>query len=248
MEHDRSWVFYGMAGTGKTTILGSFPKPMLLIDVQDRGTDSISDVDGITVVRVSEWEDMEEVYMTLLANPGRYKTVGVDTITQGQRFMVEEAAGDRALKQGKNPGDWGTMTKQDWGTIAGTLKSWVTKMRNLPMEVVFLAQQRVFNVDEDAVTGEDGALEPEMGPSVSPAVMTQLCSAVDVIGHTFIREREIKIKKKGKTVTRYKKEFSVRLGPNPYYITKIRKPQSTEVPDFLVNPTHEDILELILGE
>lgn len=65
MSKHRSYVFYGRSGTGKTTAASTFPKPMLLLDAKDRGTDSISDVPGIDVLDVQTYDEFETAYWYL---------------------------------------------------------------------------------------------------------------------------------------------------------------------------------------
>lgn len=245
IKKPRSWAIYGRAGTGKTTLAGTFPGPILLVDVKDEGTDSVSDVKGLDVFEVETSDDLDELYWYLKENPKGYKTVAIDTVTQLQQIRVEEVGESKGLK-GKQAGDWGTLTKQDWGSIASWLKKVITDFRGLDMEVVFLAQDRVFNVGDEE--SDAGALDPEVGPRLSPSVMSHLCAAVHMVGHTFIREKVTQKKVNGKKVEVRNKEYCLRLGPNSYYITKLRKPRSIELPDFLSNPTYEDILEIVTGE
>ena len=147
----------------------------------------MSDIKGVDVLDVETWESFEEAYWWLKQNPTKYKTVVIDTITQLQQIVVEEIGGRKAEKAGKAAGDWGTMTKGDWGEVSSRLKTWITNYRDLPMEVVFLAQDRVFNVDEEE--NQDGMIDPEVGPRLSPSVNSHLCAAVSVIGNTFIRTK-----------------------------------------------------------
>lgn len=246
LSKPRSWVIYGRAGTGKTTLAGTFPGPVLLLDCKDEGTDSVSDVKGLDVFEVESTEDLEEIYWALAEGPKKYGTVVIDTITQLQQIRVEEVANSKNLK-GKTAGDWGTLTKQDWGSISGWMKKTITDFRSLDMEVVFLAQDRVFNMSEEEEV-VDGSINPEVGPRLSPSVMSHLCSAVHMVGNTFIRE-SVKVKKvNGKRVEKTQKEYCIRLGPSTSYITKLRKPKDIALPDFLSDPTYEDILEIVTGE
>lgn len=244
----RSWVFYGRSGTGKTTLAGTFPGPILLADIKDEGTDSVSDVKGLEVLEVETTQDLEDLYWFLHDNPKKFKTVVIDTITQLQQMRVEEIIDGKNLK-GKMAGDWGTMTKQDWGSVSSWLKKIITDFRSLPMEVIFIAQDRVFNAGDDE-EGADGALDPEVGPRLSPATMSHLCAAVHMVGHTFIREKitEKKVKGKTKPLEVKTKEYCIRLGPSTSYITKLRKPKDIELPDFLANPTYEELVEIMTGE
>lgn len=243
IKRARSWVIHGRAGSGKTTLASTFPGPILLLDVKDEGTDSVADVKNLDVMEITEWQDLEDVYWFLAQNPDKYRTVVIDTVTQMQQMAVEEV-GNRKRLGGKNLGDWGTMTKQDWGDVASKMKLWISQFRDLPMEVVFLAQERVFNNEDDDATG---MLDPEVGPRLSPSIMAHLCAAVSIIGSTFIRERIERKKINNRTKEIHHTEYCIRLGPSPSYITKIRKPKKVELPGFLVDPTYDSIIELIQG-
>lgn len=245
----RAWGLYGRAGSGKTTLFASYPTPAMLINVRDDGDDSIADFGSkVKVFDVTEFDDLEDIYWWIKQNPKQFKTVGIDTTTQLQQILVEEISAKKNLK-GKAAGDWGTMTKQDWGEVASTLKIWITRfaeLKQLGIEIVFIAQDRVFNTGEE--DSSEGMIDPEVGPRLSPSVMSHLCAAVDVIGNTFVRERVETKKVDGKTRKSTKIEYCLRLGPSSAYITKIRKPKSVSLPNFIVDPTYEEILDIIEGE
>jgi len=242
----RSYAFYGRSGSGKTTLSSTFPKPILYLDVRDEGTDSIADVDGIDVLEPKSVEEVEEALFWLMRNPKKYKTLVIDTVTQLQEMAVEEIAASKG-KKSKKPGEWGSMTKQSWGEVSAKLKSLIIDFRNLPMEVVFIAQDRVFNMDEDE--SEDNELTPEIGPRLMPSVASVLNAAVTVIGNTFIR-RVVTRKKDDKGVMKKteRTEYCLRVGPSHLYVTKLRKPRSQVAPEFISDPTYESLQEAIKGE
>ena len=62
INHVGSYAIYGRSGSGKTTLSSTFPKPLLLLDIRDKGTDSISDVKNVFVKEIEEVEDLEDVY------------------------------------------------------------------------------------------------------------------------------------------------------------------------------------------
>lgn len=235
----------------------SFPKPLLLLDVKDEGTDSIADVEGVDVYDIVELQDIEDAYWYLKENPKKYKTVVIDTVTQWQEMKIEAVSEGKTSRKGKLAGEWGTMTKQDWGDVSRYLKSWITDYRDLAkegIEVVFIAQDRVFNADDEGEA--DGQINPEVGPRLSPATQSHLCAAVSVIGATFVRSKVVTHKKKVKVNGKLKEkvthedvvEYCLRLGPNQSYITKFRKPKSTDLPHFVTDPTYSSVMELIKGE
>lgn len=249
-EPNRSFVIYGPSGTGKTTLSGTFPKPILFADVKDRGTDSISEYseDEIRITEIETWEDLELLVEEVKENPGLYKTVVIDTVTQLQQLAIEEVVAKKKKKKtNKAAGDWGSMTMRDWGEVSSMMKEWIIALRDLPVQMVFLAQHRVFNSSDEGDDVEE-QLAPEVGPRLSPSTASHLNAAVDVIGSTFIRERVVIKEVKGKKVKKKRTEYCLRIGPNPIYTSKIRKPKDIEVPDFVVNPSYEDIVAIIKGD
>lgn len=246
----RSFAFYGKSGTGKTTLASTFPGPIILLDIRDEGTDSISDVEGIKVREIEDFDDFEDSYHWLKKDKAsRYKTVVVDTVSQLQQLVVGEIIGEKG-RGGKKAGDWGSMTKQDWGAVSGKMKEWLVNYRDLTKsgyQVVFIAQDRVFNMGDEE-EAPDNQIAPEVGPALSPAIAKVLNASVSVIGNTFIRSKIVVKEVKGKKKKIEKIEYSLRLGPSSVYITKVRKPREIEAPAFIVDPTYEDILEVIKGK
>ncbi len=243
-------VVYGRSGSGKTTFAATFPKPLLLLDVSDKGTDSISDVEDVNVMDVETWQDFELAYWYLKENPEEYETVVVDTLSQLQELAIKKILLEK-YKEDEDQSEWGSLSQREWGEVTSVLKTWITHYRNLPMEVVFIAQDRVFEVDEDL--DPETMLDPEVGPRLAPSVTKHLNASVHSIGNTFIRRRirHKEVKRRGSKKTKTKEipetQYCLRIGPDPVYATKIRKPKGIKVPAVIVDPHYEDILELIQG-
>lgn len=251
--YNNGFAIYGRSGTGKTTLAASFPKPILYLNILDDGTDSISEHgDDITVVDIRTPDDFHKIIQWALEKAAKgklkYKTIVADTLTQLQTMLVRELFEAKKKKdkklQERQPGDWGTMTKQDWGAIAGDMKAAIQDVRNLPLEQVFICQERIFNLGDEE--DEDEALAPEVGARLSPSVKDDLNASVSIIGHTFIRVKRTKKKDdNNKTYWEAKKQFSLHLGPHEIYTTKMRKPKKVKAPDFIVDPTYEDIMAIM---
>ena len=245
MQQHRSYVFYGRSGTGKTTLASTFPKPVLLLDVNDQGTDSIADHEDINVRDIREWDEFELTYWYLMQHQDEYRTIVIDTVSALQGVCINHVLAEKN-KDSERAGEWGVMTKQEWGQAASLLKIWITRLRDLPMEVVFIAQDRTFNLDEEG--DPEQMLDPEVGPQLMPSVVKHLNAAVHLIANTFIRER-ISVRKVGNKKKEVKRiQFCARLGPNPVYITKVRKPKSVVLPSIIVDPSYEGLQRIIKGE
>lgn len=254
--YHKSFVIYGRSGTGKTTLSSTFPKPQLYVNIRDNGTDSTADVKGIKVYDIEDLEDLEELRMWLRRNrkkiaKGLYKTLVIDTMSQLQELYVEHVAANKEKKSKlkRKPGEWGSMSKQDWGEVASDMKALIIELRGLPMNVVFIAQDKTFNLDDDN-TDPSEQLTPEVGPRLMPSVASVLNAAVTVIGCTSIRRKFTKVKSKTSNKVRTKEEavYCLRVSPSPVFVTKIRKPKSVKVPDYIEDPTYEDIIDVIHGD
>lgn len=238
-EDHQKWLVYGRSGTGKTTLLATAPKPILLLDPGEKGTKSIKKRQGIDRLSLDQWDDFEQAYWYLEGKGSeKYKTVAVDTVTKLQDLAMSKV----------NP-DGGQMAKNKWGEVSSLLKSWIILYRDLPMNVIFTAQDR----ERDSEDIEDeGTILPEVGPWTMPSVAKTLNAAVDVIGNTFIREREVIVKDaKGGTKAKTIAEFCLRIGPHARYVTKFRVDrEGTEivVPPFIISPTFDKLVKLQNGE
>lgn len=228
-------LFYGRSGTGKTTIASSFPKPLLLLDIREKGTDSISNVKNVDVAQINRWEEFEDFYW-YLEKESKYKTIVVDQVTQLQDLAIRQAMED----DNKELDD--TISKRNWGQAAGLMKTWLLNYRDLidnGMNIVFLAHDRSDDPEGDV----DDQLDPTVGARVMPSVASFLNGAVKVIGNTFIKETtSIEANKKVRKV-----QFGMRIGPHGVFTTKTRSPVGVKSPDILIDPDYDQIMSVIKG-
>lgn len=242
METVISACFYGRSGTGKTTVAGSFPKPILFVDIGEKGTDSVADQEGIESIRVENWAEVEDIYWAVKGGGTKYKTVVIDSVHAMQAVAIMEGK----LLNGKKESD--QTSKRDFGTASGILNTWIPNYRDLiedGINVVFLCHDKLTEVDSDEE--DDGMILPEVGPRLMPSVAGTLLGAVNIVGHTFIREELTKALKPGQKRTR-KIEYCMRIGPHSYYATKIRRPKSFSVPEYIVDPSYDKLLNVIQGK
>ena len=230
---------YGRPGTGKTTISCTLPKPLLLIDVKDKGTDSGKREDlepgDITVFELETFDEIYDIYDYIEENPDRFKSVVIDHMTALQDFCYNKVMDE----EGKS-----RMSQGMYGTAGGYLKEVINLYKGLTdlgITPCFNCQDRMESGDGE---GEDQLL-PEVGPSLMPSVARTLCAASRVIGHTYQFEN---VEKLDGAKVRRNIEFRLRLGPNPYYITKVTRPMGTPCPMFLVDATYKDIMKVVKGK
>jgi len=229
-------LFYGRSGTGKTTLAASFPGPILLIDFNEKGWDSVSDHDNLEVIRVTSWEMVEPLYWYIKKNSSKYKTIIIDQVSSMQGMCRVQVTEDTGKTEGF----------KYWGTVSGEMLTWLGNYRNLiddGINVVFLAHLRSNKTDDDD-DEDDETLDPNIGPMLMPSVAEALQGAVKIIGNTYIRERygprDENTKKRPRVV-----EYCLRVGPNGAYRTKLRTPKGNVVPSFISDPTYDKLYKLM---
>jgi hypothetical protein len=227
---------YGRSGTGKTNFGSTFPRPILFLDINERGLDTIRDQEGIDVLQCKTWQDFDDIFWAL-RDGLEYQTIVIDQVTNLQDLGMAE------IRRRSKKGDTELFTKKNWGELSGLLKTAISNYKDLVEDynVCFIAHERIFGGAEE----EDDALEPSVGARVMPSVGSFLDGAVDAIGSTFIKETvEKKAGKKTRSV-----DYCMRIGPHAFYSTKVRRPPGAgPLPNFITDPSFKKITDLSAGK
>ncbi|MGL4253411.1 MAG: AAA family ATPase [Fusobacteriaceae bacterium] len=235
IETPKVFTIWGHPGTGKTTLISTFPKPILLLDIAENGSESAKSADlksgDITVIPISEFEEMEEALE--IAIEDGYKTVVIDNMTGNQAQCHEKVKSDENKSK---------MTQPMFGIASQLQKKLIMGYKSLTDEgiiPVFICHSRTDEVD----TEMDEAIA-SIGPQMTPAISQFLCGTSQIVGQTYIKEVTEIIK--GKRHTHM--EYCLRVGPNPHFVTKIQKPKDAECPEYIPNPTYDKIMAIVKGK
>lgn len=217
---------YGRNGAGKTRFAASAPK-CLIIDINESGTESTIG-SGADVFHAKKWEDIVYAYWFLKQGDHKYESVALDTLTQMQAMcmshVLKEAADRDPNRDPKLP------VQRDWNKITELIRPQILNFKNLPMHVIFTAQER-------PVTNEEGEVE-EIGIDMSRANRGNATGAANIIGRLY--KREVRVAgKKGKEIKKW--ETRMLVGPHDEYITKDR---SNALGRIMRNPTVPEIIRL----
>jgi hypothetical protein len=240
---------YGMSGSGKTTFWSTFPKPILAIICSGKGELRSLSLETRKVVEAVELENSDEVtdLVEYLKDDGsKFKTVVFDHLTRFQDLILKEVVG---LDEIPEQSSWGLATQEQYGQVTMQAKERLRGLLNLKQNVILIAQQREFNVDQ-----KSDALMPYVASALSPSLVGWLNPAVDYICQTYLAPKMV-VKTKtvgGKPVTIRERgegvDFCLRTAPNEVYTTKFRIPKGSKLPDRIVNPTYEKFIKLVRGE
>lgn len=137
---------HGDSGAGKSWLLNTAPKPLLLLDSEGRAdmlADLETDPTGMTAQRLVDWDpgfaipeesaepntvtvvnvqsfrDIELAYQWLSSGNHPFVAVGIDSLQETQQRLIESVSGTDQPDQ------------QDWGAVLRLLDSYIRKFRDL---------------------------------------------------------------------------------------------------------------------
>lgn len=244
-------LIYGKNKKGKTHLAATAPNVLILDPVSESGTKAETAANP-DVWPIREWTDLNDVYQCLahgITSPTTgepYKWVNPDGCTRFYNMALRYVTGlddsERDLTD-KPP----KVTQPQYGAAAELFKSMVYNFQNLPQGVLYTAQERVIEAEnqeehEEVTTVFRVADLPDAGRAT-------LNAAVDLIGrvYTITNQEDYRVKLKSgeiETRTRYNTKYRLWLAPHPAYDTGFRTPRK-DVPDYIEDPTVEKILALL---
>lgn len=175
-------LIYGLAACGKTTLVRDFPKPMLVIDMDNKyepliGTDGIyieqfmpKDAEEAAAMIPKIWKLLQNVKKgkTLAPNGEPYATIVFDSLTAFDRMLERWAVVN--CGKGKAAGDKATI--QEYGDMKRYYRTLLPSLCSQPGNMIVLAHEHVKKEGEKVVgvrplvTGSTGAEVGAIFPTV----------------------------------------------------------------------------------
>lgn len=234
-------LIYGKNGTGKTYICGTFPGPRLFLDIRERGLKSVVGADGDQSKRVVDtFEMFQMAYWYLKSGNHGYETVVLDNVTNLQKLILDHVMGKEENWDPTRDRDM--PSQREYGYLSQYMQTWMINFRNLPMNVVFIAQEK--STDDVDLDSND----PSVFPQLTQSVRGVIGGAVDFVGNTFIKMVE-PVTEDGKRLPAVAK-YCLRLGPSTRYVTKIRLPQTCKksAPSAIANASFAKLQKIMEGD
>lgn len=215
-------LIFAPPGHGKTRLLGTAQddprtSPTLILDFEG----GVQTLVGkkIDVATIRDWEDYSEAHALLSDPKCKYRSVGVDSITETQ---VEGMLS--ILEKDANRVDPDLLAQQDWGVILVQMRRFVRSFKDLPMHVFMTA-----------LASED--LVPRVGavqvPALQGAFGREVAGIMDTVAYLALEETE---------------EETVRvllLHGYPKFRIKARTPWDIEIPGEIEDPTVGKLLDTL---
>lgn len=245
-------LLYGESGSGKTTIWGSFPGPILALicsgGKRSGELKSVDTSDGRKKITPKIINSVQQI-RGYLEDSDKYATIVLDHVSGLSDLVLKEVLGLETLPEQKS---WGMASQQDYGTAGLQCKTILRQLLNHPGNVVIVAQERKFGGKDGDAGTTDELMAPTVGPAVTPSVAGWLCPACDFVVQTFKRP---KMKYTERTVGANKvvtservkgTEYCLRCEPHDIFMTKFRVPGGVKQ-DVILDATYEKILAASKG-
>lgn len=224
------FLIYSRNKKGKTTFSISAGVEKTLVLDPERGTDEMKKKNP-HVWHIDRWEDLDDAYNFLRHGKHDYQWVSVDGLTKLSNMSLkyvmklqEERSLDRIP---------GMVQQRDYGKAGELMKDLLTRFHNMPMGVIFSAQERMEEAsdseeDEDAAEGGSAMFVPDLPKGVRGYAN----SIVDVIGRLYVVKNDDD-----------KPERRLWVGESLKYDTGYRS--DFVLPDYVANPTIPRLVRLM---
>jgi hypothetical protein len=218
-------LMFSPAGHGKTHFLGTAEEdertsPMLLLDFEG-GEETLTGLD-IDVARIRSWDDYSEAYEILSDPDTKYKSCGVDSISETHIWALLS----RLDEQGARRKDPDLIEIGDYGVAGTQLRRLLREFRDLPMHVFYTAASK--EVDERGV----GRVKV---PAMSGQMAEEVVHLMSIVGYLALAPSE----ETGEM------ERLMLLQNYPGFRTKVRAPWRAIAPDEIVQPTITKLLDAL---
>lgn len=223
------FLIYARNKKGKTTFSLSAGVDKTLVLDPEHGTREMK-TKNPHVWPIERWEDIDDAYNFLRHGDHDYQWVSVDGLTKicnmSLKYVMklqEERSLDRIP---------GMVQQRDYGKSGELMKDLLTRFHNLPMGVIFTAQERMdeaYDSEEDEEAESGGAA---FIPDMPKGVRGYANSIVDVIGRLYVIRNEDD-----------KAERRLWIGESLMYDTGYRSDHT--LPDMVKNPTIPKLVRLM---
>lgn len=227
---------YGRNGKGKTRFAASSSQgPTLILDINEEGTQSVRNYPDAFMYPIKSWADLTYAYWYLKEGDHPYKTVVIDTLTQAQGLCMKHVLKEQEDRDPNRPPSM--PDRRSWGQMGELFKPVILNYRNLPMNVVFVCQERVDKSGDD-----DDDTTNRIVPDLSPSVRGVAMGAVGIMGRIYKKEVRTVNKKSKKEVSKWQTRMLV--GPHEDFETKDR---TGVLPHIVRNPTMDMMTQASLN-
>lgn len=181
------FLVYARNKKGKTTFGLSAGIDKTLVLDPEHGTAEMKSKNPY-VWNIERWEDLDDAYNFLRYSEHQYQWVVLDGLTKFSNMALkyvmklqEEKSLDRIP---------GMVQQRDYGKSGELMKDLLTRFHNLPMGVVFTAQERMQEADDSEEDEDIEGISATYVPDMPKGVRGTANAIVDIIGRLYVVRTE----------------------------------------------------------
>jgi hypothetical protein len=129
--------FYGEAGVGKTSLLLTYPHPLIIDTDGGLEGDAVATAQG-EQWRPDQWSDLADLYFWLKTEVAKkgYKTIGIDSLDTLAHLLRYEATDmpNKSRAENQWQDELTTSDQQDYGKVADALYRFLSNLKVLSIE------------------------------------------------------------------------------------------------------------------
>lgn len=222
---------YGPSGAGKTTYAGS-AKKLLLVDIEQGTTALAAQGTMVDVWKITEFDEIWEVYDYLKKNPGEYESVALDSYSDLCSKCLETVVDEAEARDTRRMTDAAEL--RDHGRVTLKMAKVLRRFRDLPINLILICTER----------GPTEHNKFRTGPNLPESLTLQLIAYMDMIGFLDIVE---KVDESGDVTVSRKLLFY-----SPSGAIRVKDRFGVFTPETgergLTNPTHPSTLAYVRGK
>lgn len=230
-------LIYGRYKKGKTRFCLTAGRGKILIIDPEHGTDYFEKANP-SVWHIKDWAEFNDLYNFLKSGQHDYEWVAIDGLTRIAKFALKHVRSVRETKVDLSKKPQQTRI-QDYGFANDLLSEMFYKFSELPMGVIFTAQERQIGGNEEEEDDDIESVNVQYVPDLTKGARASINSLVDVIGRIYT------VKMPGEEGGNVVKR-RLWLAPSVSYDTGARS--EYKLPEYLENPTVPRLLALLEGK
>lgn len=237
IEPNPKFLIYARNKVGKTRFCLSAPG--VLVADPEHGTDKYVHNDP-DVWPIESWDDLDDYYKFLRTGKHDYRFAALDGVTRMHNMALTKVM---KLQEEKDldriPG---LVRRQDYGKAGELSKRMFYNFLNLPMGVIFTAQERKLETQSEDEEDDNDLAQIEYVPDLPKGTKSAINGIVDVIGRMTVAK--VKVREKGSKEIKVKAQRRLFIGPHDNYDTGYRS--DFELPETIRNPSVPKLVNLIM--
>ena len=222
---------YGESGVGKTVLAASAAEvpemsPVLNIDFEGGQMSIAAQGLDVDIVRISQWNQFQELWVQLRGGKHGYKTIIMDSLTEIFNFMMNQIMREVIEKDSDRDPD--VPSVREWGKAGSQMRTLIRLFRDLPVNVIFTALVRQ---EQD-----EKSKRQTYWPSLAGKMSREAPGYMDFAFYMYKKD----VREGDQTVT---KRLLMCAGNDQY----IAKDRSNRLPQIMEEPTMQKIYTTIHG-